>query len=227
MIPSATLGKVRAPDGVELVLARRGDEYSIRLKGNELMSSRAHGSEEKLAEVACAHLRTASAPRVLVGGLGMGYTLRAALDALPAGAHVVVAEVVPAVVEWNRGPLGPLAGRPLDDPRVTVETGDVMALMRKATVRWDAILLDVDNGPTALTRRGNQALYSDPGVDTAKRALRAGGVLAVWSAAPDDGFVSRLKHRGFDVEVVTTPARGKAGGSMHTIFRACVPRPKL
>ncbi len=218
MTPWETLGRAQAPDGAELVLQRRGTELVIRVRGNDLMSSRAHGSEEKLAELACASLRQAAAPRVLIGGLGMGYTLRAALDLLPAGARVVVAEVVPAVVEWNRGPLADLAGRPLDDPRVTVEIVDVGALLRRPAARHDVILLDVDNGPAALTRRANQVLYSGPGLETARRALRPGGVLAVWSAAPDDAFRARFARAGFAVQVVQTPARGAAGGSTHTLF---------
>jgi spermidine synthase len=223
VIPWETLGRARAPDGAELILARRGDEHVIRVRGNDLMSSRLHGSEEKMAELACAPLARAAAPRVLVGGLGMGYTLRAALDALPAGASVIVAELVPELVAWNRGPLAHLAGRPLEDPRVTLEVGDVGALLRRATVRFDAILLDVDNGPAALTRRANQVLYGATGLATARRALRRGGVFAVWSAAPDDLFRARLARAGFEVEVVAAPARGPAGGTRHTIFFGRVP----
>jgi spermidine synthase len=218
VIPWEELGRARAPDGGELVLCRRGEEMVIRVGGKDLMSSRMHGSEEELARRACAGL--AGAPRVLVGGLGLGYTLRAALDALPAGGSVTVAELVPAVVEWNRGPLAPLAGRPLDDPRVTVEIADVGAVIRRPGKRWDAILLDVDNGPVALTRRANQALYGATGVSVAKAALRPGGVLAVWSASPEASFASRLRRAGFDVTVDDVPARGKAGGAKHTLFFA-------
>jgi spermidine synthase len=184
MLPWRELGRARAPDGGELILRERDGEFVIRVDGHELMSSRAHGSEEAMAHLACDHLAAAEAPRVLVGGLGLGYTLRATLDVLPASARVVVAELVPAVVEWNRGPLGPLAGRPLDDTRVEVHTGDVMALLRKTTVRFDAVLLDVDNGPAALTRKANQLIYGPTGLETIKRALRRGGALAVWSASP-------------------------------------------
>jgi spermidine synthase len=221
LIPWETLGRARAPDGVELVLQRRGEEHVIRAGGKDLMSSRMHGSEEKMAELACAGL--AGAARVLIGGLGMGYTLRAALQVLPAEARVVVAELVEAVVAWNRGPLADLAGRPLDDVRASVEVADVGALLRRPGPRWDAILLDIDNGPAALTRPANQAIYGATGLETAKRALRRGGVLAVWSAAPDAAFASRLRRAGFEVEVVTTPARGAAGGSKHTIFLGRAP----
>jgi spermidine synthase len=189
----------------------------IRVGGRELMSSRAHGSEEELAELACRPHAQAAAPRVLVGGLGLGYTLRATLDILPRGARVVVAEIVSAVVEWNRGPLAPLAGRPLDDARVSVEGCDVAHLLRRGP-RWDAILLDVDNGPIALTRMANHVLYTQVGLGVAKAALRPGGTLAVWSAAPDRAFVTRLRKAGFTAEAVDVPARGVAGGPMHTIF---------
>jgi spermidine synthase len=216
VIPWEELGRARAPDGAELVLCRRGEELVIRAGGRDLMSSRMHGSEEELARRACAGLGDGA--RVLVGGLGLGYTLRAALDALPAGASVTVAELVPAVVDWNRGPLAPLAGRPLDDPRVTVEVADVGAVIRRPGKRWDAILLDGDNGPVALTRRGNQALYGATGLSVARAALRLGGTLGVWSASPDDAFAARLRRAGFEVTVATVPARGPAGGSRHTLF---------
>jgi len=215
VIPWQTLGRARAPDGGELVLYQRGGEFVIRVDGRELMSSRAHGSEEEMARRACG----AAMKDVLIGGLGLGYTVRAALDSLRGDARVVVVEIVLAVVEWNRGPLAHLAGRPLDDPRVSVEIGDVGRVLR-AGHRWDAILLDVDNGPVALTRKGNHALYGPTGLATAKSALRRGGVLAVWSAHRDDGFVSRLRKAGFSAEAVDVPARGVAGGPMHTIFLA-------
>lgn len=217
MIPWREVGQARAPDGGRLVLWERNGEYVIRVDGRELMSSRAHGSEEEMARLACAALAGVAAPRVLVGGLGLGYTLRAALDALPADAAVTVAEIVPAVVDWNRTVLAPLAGRPLDDPRVAVEVADVAALVRRATVRWHAILLDVDNGPEGLTRPANQALYSEPGLATLRRALTRGGVLAVWSAAPDPAFQARLRKTGFAVSIHALPARGPSGGPKHTI----------
>jgi len=222
VIPWEILGKERAPEGGELVLYHRNGEYSIRVGGRELMSSRAHGSEEELARAACAGLGRGA--RVLIGGLGLGYTLRAALDALPGSTTVVVAELVPAVVTWNRGPLAPLAGRPLEDPRVELEPTDVGAVLRRAGPRWDAILLDVDNGPAALTRKANQALYGDTGLEVAKRALRAGGVLAVWSASPDKSFEKRLGKAGFKAESREVPARGSAGGPMHTLFFGRLPQ---
>jgi spermidine synthase len=216
VIPWETVGRGRAPDGGELVLYRRGGEFVIRVDGAELMSSRAHGSEEKMAEIACAG--RGSDARVLIGGLGMGYTLRATLDALPAGAKVVVAEIVKEVVEWNRGPLAPLTGGSVTDPRVSVELADVAAVLRGTKDRWDAVMLDVDNGPQALTRKANHVLYGEPGLAMIKGTLRRGGLLAVWSADPDKRFVGRLRKAGFQAETVDTPARGKAGGPMHTIF---------
>jgi len=215
VIPWQTLGRARAPDGGELILYQRDGEFVIRVDGRELMSSRAHGSEEEMARRACG----SSVRDVLIGGLGLGYTVRAALDSLSADARVVVAEIVPAVVDWNRGPLAHLAGRPLEDPRVSVEVSDVGRVLR-AGRRWDTILLDVDNGPIALTRKGNHALYGPTGLTVAKSALRRGGVLAVWSAHCDEGFVSRLRKAGFSAEAIDVPARGVAGGPMHTIFLA-------
>lgn len=216
MIPTEKLASARTPEGGELVLYRRGGDYTIRVDGRELMSSRAHGSEEAMARLACEGLREEA--RVLVGGLGMGYTLRAALDALSPRATVVVAELVPAVVDWNRTFLAPLGCRPLEDPRVVVEVGDVLAIVRATDVRFDAILLDVDNGPTALTRPGNQALYGEPGLVTLKRALRLSGALAVWSADRAPAFEARLRKVGFAVSVHEIPARGGAGGPPHTIY---------
>jgi spermidine synthase len=229
MIPWETLGRAKAPDGGELVLYRRGGEHVIRVNGRELMSSRAHGSEEEMARLSLAGLAAAAGRevQVLVGGLGLGYTLRATLDLLPATARVVVAEIVPAVVDWNRGHLAHLAGRPLEDPRVGLNVCDVSAAMR-AGGRFDAILLDVDNGPVAMTRKANHTLYGPTGIATAKAALRPGGVLAVWSAHRDDKFVARLKRAGFpDVEATDVPARGVAGGPLHTIFIARLARPSL
>jgi spermidine synthase len=218
VIPWETLGRARAPEGGELVLYRRGGEFVIRVNGRELMSSRAHGSEEHMAELACARLRDVPGARVLVGGLGMGYTLRATLDRLGPDASVQVAEIVPEVVEWNRGPLAPLAGSPISDARVLVEVADVGVVLRKAAKRWDAVLLDVDNGPQRLTRKGNETLYGEPNLTLIRRCLRPGGALAVWSAAPDDRFVRRLRRCGYTVETHDVPARGVAGGPMHTIF---------
>ncbi|HET6957483.1 MAG TPA: hypothetical protein VFI56_12900 [Vicinamibacterales bacterium] len=199
-------------------LTRQGSEYVILASGKPLMSSRMHGSEEALAAFGCRNARTREAPCVLVGGLGMGFTLRATLDLLPRDATVVVAELVPAVVEWNRGPLGPLADYPLKDARVQVEIGDVAATVRASRDRFDAMLLDVDNGPAAFTASHNTRLYDDAGLAAARTALTPGGVLAVWSAWEDRRFEQRLRHGGFTVQVERVRARLKKGGPRHTIF---------
>jgi spermidine synthase len=221
MIPWERIARARAPGGGELVLSRRGAEYVIRCDGHELMSSRLHGSEEALARLACAPLAGRPAPRVLIGGLGLGYTLRAALGALPAAARVRVVEVVPEVVDWCRGPLADLHGHALEDARVEVEVGDVGVTVR-AGQRWDAILLDVDNGPQAMTRKANQILYADIGVTTARRALRPGGVLAYWSAAADPAFERRLRRLGLEVAAHRVPGHDGGGGPTHHIFIATV-----
>ena len=224
MKPWELLGRTRAPDGAELALTLRSGEYVILANGKSLMSSRMHGSEEALATFACARLRRGEeprgreAPRVLIGGLGMGFTLRATLDLLPPDGEVVVAELLPAVVEWNRGPLGPLAGHPLKDHRVCVEHGDVAATLRASVRAFDAILLDVDNGPAAFATSGNAGLYNDAGLAAARTALREGGVLAVWSAREDRKFEQRLRYAGFRVEVERVRGRLKKGGPKHTIF---------
>jgi spermidine synthase len=186
--------------------------------GKSLMSSRMHGSEEALATLACRRARTQPQPCVLVGGLGLGFTLRATLDLLPPDATVVVAELVPAVVDWNRGPLGPLAGHPLADKRVRIEVGDVAATLRAARNRFDAVLLDVDNGPAAMTASHNAGLYDDRGLAAARAALKAGGVLAVWSAWDQRKFEQRLRYGRFTVEVARVRGRLKKGGPRHTIF---------
>jgi spermidine synthase len=201
-------------------LTRQGTEYVILAGGKPLMSSRMHGSEEALAAFGCAGARARDEPCVLVGGLGMGFTLRATLDLLPPGASVVVAELVPAVVEWNRGPLGPLAGHPLKDPRVRIEIGDVAATLRASAQRFDAALLDVDNGPAAFTATHNTRLYDDGGLAAARMALKGGGVLAVWSAWEDRRFEQRLRYAGFTVQVERVRGRLRKGGPRHTIFIA-------
>jgi len=212
------LGQTRTPDGAEMALTRRDQEYVILANGLSLMSSRMHGSEEALAAFTCRRLRTLERPCVLVGGLGMGFTLRATLDLLPPRATVVVAELVPAVVEWNRGPLGPLAGHPLKDRRVVVDVADVAVTLRSSPGRFDAVLLDVDNGPAAFTASHNAGLYDDRGLASARQALKAGGVLAVWSAREDRRFEQRLRYGGFTVEVERVRGRLKKGGPRHTIF---------
>lgn len=207
-------------DGGELRLYRRGDEFSIKAGTTELMNSRVHGSEDALAELGCQRIAERPKPRVLIGGLGMGYTLAAALAQLGADAEVVVAELVPAVVAWNREALAPLAGHPLDDARVVVHQGDVAQLIRSAPAAWDAILLDVDNGPEGLTRRENDAIYSDSGLAAALAALRPGGVLGVWSISPEHAFTQRLRRSGFTVEEHRARARGRHGGGRHMIWLA-------
>jgi spermidine synthase len=221
MIPWKFLDSAQLPgNGGELRLYRRGDEFSIRVDGNELMNSRSHGSEEALAELACARISGRPRPRVLIGGLGMGYTLSAALRRLGAAARVVVAELSPEVVEWNRSLLGDLAGYPLDDPRVTVREVDVAHVLREAHGVYDAILLDVDNGPEGMTHEDNDWLYTRAGLEAGFDALRAAGVLAVWSASPDRAFRERLRRVGFQVEELRVRARGHRKGGRHTIWIA-------
>jgi spermidine synthase len=216
--PWELLGQTRTPDGEDMSLTRQGSEYVILASGKPLMSSRMHGSEEALAAFGCRDARLRDEPCVLVGGLGMGFTLRATLDLLPAAATVVVAELVPAVVEWNRGALGPLAGQPLNDRRVRIEIDDVAAALRASANRFDAILLDVDNGPAAFTASHNTRLYDDDGIAAAKRALKPDGTLAIWSAWDDRRFEQRLKYGGFAVQVERVRGRLKQGGPRHTIF---------
>jgi len=216
--PWEQLGEHHTPDGTVLTLMKHDRDMVILANGKMLMSSRAHGSEEELAAIGCRHLAGAESPRVLVGGLGLGYTLRATLDLLPPSATVVVAELVEGVVEWNRGPLGPLANHPLKDGRVKVALGDVGKTMRLDNDGFDAILLDVDNGPDAFTATGNADLYDNRGVTQAHAALRPGGVLAVWSAWEDRKFEQRLRWAGFTVTMHRMRARLKRGGPKHTVF---------
>jgi spermidine synthase len=218
--PWEVLGRTRTPDGTELTLTRHTSEYAILANGLSLMSSRTHGSEEALALFGCRLARTLTRPHVLIGGLGMGFTLRAALDILPPAAHLLVAELIPAVIEWNRGPLAALANHPLDDPRVTIEEGDVAATMRSSPGRFDAVLLDVDNGPIAMTASSNAGLYNRPGVAAARASLRPGGVLAVWSASEDRRFAQRLRDAGFHVQLERVRTRLNKGGARHTIILA-------
>ena len=186
------------------------------------MNSRVSGSEEALATIALARLH-GPAPRILIGGLGMGFTLRAALAALGPQAGVVVAELVPAVIRWARGAMAEVFGASLADPRVEVREADVADVIAAARSAYDAILLDVDNGPEGLTRDANDRLYDVAGLGTAKAALRAGGILAVWSSAPDRGFTRRLRQAGYDVDEVPVRARGKRGGARHVLWLATVP----
>lgn len=223
MKPWELLGRTRTPEGEDMTLMRRDGEYVILANGRSLMSSRMHGSEEAMATLACRRIRTTEAPRVLVGGLGMGFTLRATLDLLPPDAAVVVAELVPAVVDWHRGPLGPLAGHPLKDKRVVVDVGDVAATLRANPGRFDAVLLDVDNGPAAFTASHNGGLYDDRGLAAVRAALKSGGMLAVWSAWEDRKFEQRLRYGGFTVTVERMRARLKKGGPRHTVFLGVKP----
>lgn len=220
MRPWELLDETEAPDGTDMRLMRRDQEYVIFSRGRILMSSRMHGSEEAMAAFACRHVRAAEAPCVLVGGLGLGYTLRETLNLLPSGAQVIVAELVARVVDWNRGPLGPLADHPTRDPRVTVEVGDVGDVLAANPSRFDVVLLDVDNGPEAFVSSGNASLYGDRSLAIARAAMKPGGVFAVWSAFDDRRFVRRLRHAGFSVNVEHVRARLKRGGPRHTIFLA-------
>ncbi len=212
------LGESSAPDGTDIQLRRRDAEFLIVANGKPLMSSLLHGSEEALATIGCRRARTQEQPRVLIGGLGMGFTLRAALDVLPADAVVTVAELLPAVVEWNRASLGALAGHPLRDPRVRVQIADVGFTLRSRPGGFDVVLLDTDNGPAAFTAMDNAGLYDNGGVTAAFAALRPGGTLAVWSAWDDRKFEQRLRFHGFRVEVERVRARLRKGGPRHTIF---------
>jgi spermidine synthase len=218
--PLELLGQTVSPDGSVMKLIRRGDEYLILVNGAILMSNRMHGSEEALATFAFQRMRTLERPSVLIGGLGMGFTLRATLDLLPSDAAVVVAELVPAVVEWNRGPLGPLAKHPLKDKRVRVETGDVAVTLSSRLGQFDAVLLDVDNGPAALTDSNNAGLYDSRGIAAAHASLKKAGVLAIWAAKEDRKFKQRLRDGGFDVQVQRPRGRPIKGGPRHTIFLA-------
>lgn len=212
MIPWKLIAKAQTPgSGAELCLYQRGAEFTINADQDQLMNSRVYGSEKALATLACQRFASHPQARVLIGGLGMGYTLRSALDELGARAEVAVAEIVPDVIHWNRGVLGHLADNPLDDNRVTIHETDVAKLIKKARGRYSAIMLDVDNGPNALTAIDNDWLYSLRGLQTASAALQPKGVLAIWSAAPDAGFTKRLGQAGFDVEEVAVRGRGKKG----------------
>jgi len=221
MIPWTLLDTAQAPgNGGELRLYQRGAEFSIRVEKCELMNSRHYGSEDALAELACRRIADHPHPRVLIGGLGMGFTLRRALQSLSSEGRVVMAELVPAVVAWNRGPLAALAGNPLKDTRVTVRELDVGQIMREKQHAYDAIMLDVDNGPEGLTRKGNDWLYGLSGLKVAYDALRPRGVLAVWSASANDSFVRRLRKVGFTVDEVPVRARGASGGARYTVWLA-------
>jgi len=220
VIPWERLARVDAPDGTPIELRRRGHEYVIYSGGTDLMSSEDVDSSRALADLGCAHLDRGGQPRVLVGGLGMGYTLRAALDRTGPRAVVEIAELVPAVVEWNRDLLADLAGRPLEDSRVELHVGDVGELIRAARGRYDAVLLDVDNGPHAHAHAVNDRLYGRRGLQQAWNALRPGGALAVWSVADDRSFTVRLRQQGFDVALHRVTRTHKQRGRVHWVWVA-------
>ena len=216
--PWQTIETALSPDGTEMVLARRDDEWVVRYDGKVLMSSRQHGSEDALAALALGRVKQRRS--VLIGGLGLGFTVRAALDRLPVDAKVVVAELTPALLDWNRRLVGKLAGRPLDDPRCHVHIGDCVQRIREAKGAYDAILLDIDNGPGSMVHEANHRLYGPGGIALCRDALRDGGCLAVWSAHHDERYLERLQRCGFDAEAKIVPARGELGGLKHLIFLA-------
>ncbi|MCU1245258.1 MAG: hypothetical protein JWN02_1168 [Acidobacteria bacterium] len=221
MLPWKLLGTAKVPgDGGEMLLHQRGSEYSIRVGGYELMNSRVYGSEDAMASLVCERVHDRPHLRLPIGGLGMGFTLAGVLHGVGKGAQVVVAELVPEVVLWNRDILGAAAGHPLRDPRVIVREEDVAAIIRGEKAGYDAILLDVDNGPAALTARKNDWLYGPPGLRAAFAALRPKGILAVWSADDDPAFTRRLQHAGFTAEQVKVRARGTAGGARFRVWLA-------
>ena len=220
MVPRALLATALVPGGAELRLFQRGDDYAITLDDNELMSSRMGGSEEALAVMACERLRKDQALRLLIGGYGMGFTLRAALALLAPQAQVTLVELVPEILDWARGPMAHLTAGCLDDPRVEVIVGDVGREIAAARSRYDAILLDVDNGPEGLTRDANDQIYSTAGLARAKASLKPGGVLAIWSATQSTVFSRRLKASGFVVEEVSVRGRSNGKGPRHVIWFA-------
>ncbi|WP_093007436.1 spermidine synthase [Sphingomonas palmae] len=220
MVPRELIGTARVPGGEDLRLFRRGADFMIVLDRNELMNSRMSGSEEALATMTIERLGGRPAPRLLIGGYGMGFTLRAALAVLPSDARVTVAELVPEIIAWAQGPMAALTAGCLDDPRVGVVQIDVADMIAEGPGEYDAILLDVDNGPDGLVRAANNRLYAMRGLHLAREALRPGGVLAVWSAAPDAAFARRLSSAGFAVEERTVRARSNGKGAVHTIWFA-------
>src|SRR5664279_1112157 len=224
MIPWQQIDSARVPGAeVELRLMRRGTEFSMMLGPNELMNSRLSGSEEALATLACRRIGAVKAPHLLIGGLGMGFTLRAALAVLGPKARIVVAELVPAVIAWARGPMAGLFGDSLTDSRASIRCADVVEVIASHASTYDAILLDVDNGPQGLIRKANDALYDLKGLKAIRRALRPRGVLAVWSSGPNASFSKRLRDAGFDVNEVAVRATTKRSGARHVIWFAIKP----
>lgn len=221
MIPWLQVDTARVPGAeVELRLMRRGTEFSMMLGPNELMNSRLSGSEEALATLACKRIAAVKRPHLLIGGLGMGFTLRAALAVLGPEARIMVAELVPAVIAWARGPMADVFGDSLNDPRVNIREADVVDVIRSHASAFDAILLDVDNGPEGLIREANDVLYDLRGLKAIRRALRPGGVLAVWSSGPHPAFTRRLRDAGFDVNEVAVRATTRRSGARHVIWFA-------
>ena len=221
MIPWSLIDTAEVPGGDgALRLRRRGAEFSIMLGANELMNSRLSGSEAALATLACRRIAAQAKPRLLIGGLGMGFTLRAALAVLGPGARIVVAELLPAVVGWARGPMADIFGDSLKDSRVRIREVDVGDVIRASRSSFDAILLDVDNGPEALTRKANHELYDLRGLRAARAALRPGGVLAVWSSGPNPEFTKRLRASGFDADEIKLRATAAGRGARHLIWMA-------
>jgi spermidine synthase len=221
MIPWQQIDISEVPGAdVELRLMRRGDEFSMMLGSNELMNSRLSGSEEALATLACKRIDAVKRPHLLIGGLGMGFTLRAALAVLGPEARILVAELVPAVIAWARGPMADLFAGSLTDPRADIRQVDVVEVIRTHAAAFDAILLDVDNGPEGLIRKANDALYDARGLRIIHRALRPGGVLAVWSSRPNPSFTTRLRDAGFAVNEVAVRATTKRSGARHVIWFA-------
>ena len=220
MKPRELIGTAKVPQGEELRLFRRGDDFMIVLERNELMNSRMSGSEEALAVMTCERVGQRVAPHLLIGGYGMGFTLRAALAELGDSARVTVAELVPEIIDWAQGPMAELTSDCLDDPRVTLDMIDVALLIEESTAAFDAILLDVDNGPDALVRAANDGLYGAGGLHTAKAALNRGGLLAIWSAAPDPRFTKALQQAGFRVDEEVVRARQNGKGPRHVIWFA-------
>ena len=221
MIPWLQIDTARVPGAdVELRLMRRGADFSMMLGPNELMNSRLSGSEEALATLACRRIEAVKRPNLLIGGLGMGFTLRAALAVLGTDARITVAELIPAVIAWARGPMASIFAESLNDPRASILNADVIEVIRSHPSAFDAILLDVDNGPEGLIRKANDALYDLKGLKAIRRALRPGGVLAVWSSGPNPLFSKRLRDAGFDVNEVAVRATAKRSGARHVIWFA-------
>jgi len=220
VIPRELIGEAEVPGGPPLRLVRHGNDFIIMLHRNELMSSRMSGSEAALGTMTCQRLAPRADARLLIGGYGMGFTLRALLEAARPDARITVAELVPGIIDWARGPMAAMTGDCLDDPRVAIEIADVAALIAAGQGRYDAILLDVDNGPDGLTREANDGLYTARGLASARAALRPGGILAVWSAGPDAAFTKRLQQAGFAVDEVAIRARENGKGPRHNIWFA-------